>query len=73
MDFRSTRVFSVKKADNSANFAAGGNINGRTHRNSLCSSKNKHYMTSYVMLYKAMSHVTLSHMRELFPATTLVA
>jgi hypothetical protein len=27
MDIRSTYVFSLKKADNSANFAAGGIIN----------------------------------------------
>jgi hypothetical protein len=42
MDFRSTHDFGAKKADNSANFAAGGIINRRTHRNSLCEDKNKH-------------------------------
>jgi hypothetical protein len=68
MGFRSTRVFSVKKADNSANFAAGGIINHRTHRYSLCRHKNKHYVASYVMVYKAMYHVTLPRMRELSPA-----
>jgi hypothetical protein len=30
-------------------------------------------MTSYVMVYKAMSHVTLLRMREFSPASTLVA
>jgi hypothetical protein len=36
MDFRNTRVSSVKKkADNRANFAAGEIINRRTHHNSL--------------------------------------
>jgi hypothetical protein len=29
-------------------------------------------MTSYMMVYKAMSHVTLPHVFELFPAPTLV-
>jgi hypothetical protein len=35
MDFGSTHVSSVRKADNSANFAAGGIINRRTHHKSL--------------------------------------
>jgi hypothetical protein len=73
MDFRSNQVFSVKKADNGANFAAGGIIGRRTHHNSLYRGENKHWVTSYVMVYKAMSHVTLPHMRELTPAPTLVA
>jgi hypothetical protein len=30
-------------------------------------------MTSYVMVYNAVSHVTLPHMFELSPAPTLVA
>jgi hypothetical protein len=30
-------------------------------------------VTSYVMVYKAMSHVTLRHMHELSPTPTLVA
>jgi hypothetical protein len=30
-------------------------------------------MTSYVMMYKVMSHVTLPRMRELSPTPTLVA
>jgi hypothetical protein len=72
MNFCSTHVFSVTKADNSANFAAGGIINLRTH-NSLCIDKNKHYMTSYVMVYKATSRVTLSGTRKLSHAPTLVA
>jgi hypothetical protein len=73
MDFSSTHAFSVKKVDNSVNFAAGGIINRRTHHNSLCRDKNKHLMTSYVMVYKVMSRVMLSRMRELSPAPTLVA
>jgi hypothetical protein len=73
MDFRSSNVFGVKKADNNANFAAEGLINRRTHHNSLCRDKNKHNVTSYVMVYKAMSHVTLPRMRELSRALTLAA
>jgi hypothetical protein len=65
-DFLSTHVFSVKKADNSANFAAGWVINCRTH-NSLCRDKNKHQVNSYVMVYKAMSHVKLPCMCKLAP------
>jgi hypothetical protein len=42
MGFSSTHVSSMKKADNSANFAAGGIINHRTHYNSPCGGKNKH-------------------------------
>jgi hypothetical protein len=73
MDFRSTHVFSAKKADKRANFAAGGIISRGTLYNLLCRDKNKHQMTSYVMVYKAMSHVTLPRMYELSPAPTLVA
>jgi hypothetical protein len=62
-------MFSAKKADDSANFAAGGIINRRKH-NSLCRDKNKHQVTSYVMVYKATNHVTLPRMRELSPAPT---
>jgi hypothetical protein len=61
MDFRR-----VKKADNSANFTAGGIVYRRTHHSSLYKNKNKRCVTSYVMVYKAMSHVTLHRMRELF-------
>jgi hypothetical protein len=71
--FCSTHVSSVKKADNSANFAAGGIVYRRTHHYSLCRDKNKHQMSSYVMVYKAMIHVTLPRMRELSPAPTVVA
>jgi hypothetical protein len=53
MDFRGTHTFSVKKEDNSANFAAGEIIKRRTRHNSLYTDKNKHY----VMVYKAMSHM----------------
>jgi hypothetical protein len=35
MDFHSTHVFSVKKADNSANFTADGIINHRTQEHTL--------------------------------------
>jgi hypothetical protein len=65
MDFLSTYVFSVKKADQSMNFAVGGIINRRTHHNSLWRDKNKHEVTNYVMVYKAMNHATLPHMCEL--------
>jgi hypothetical protein len=64
MDFHSTRVFSVMKADNRTIFAVGDIINRKTHHNSLCGDKNKHYVTSYV---------TLSRMRELSPTPTLIA
>jgi hypothetical protein len=63
----------MKKADNSANLAAGGIIHRMTHHNSLCRDKNKHNVTSYVMIYKAMSHMTLFRMRELSLAPTLFA
>jgi hypothetical protein len=66
MDFRSTHVFSVKEAENSVNGAAGGIINCRTHRNSLCRDKNKLYVTSYMMVYKAINHVL-----EVSPAPTV--
>jgi hypothetical protein len=72
MNFRSTHVFSVKKADNSTNFAAGGIINRRTD-NLLCRDKDKRLVTSYVVVYKAMDHVTVPRLRELSPSSTLVA
>jgi hypothetical protein len=72
MDFRRTRVFSVKKADINANFAANEIIDRRTQHNSLSRDKNKHWVTNYVMDYKAMSAVTLLRMRELSPAPTVV-
>jgi hypothetical protein len=72
MDFNGTHDFFVEKADNSTNLAAGGNISGRAQHNSLCRDKNKHYVTSYVTVYKAMSHMMLPRMRELSPAPTLV-
>jgi hypothetical protein len=65
--------FSVKKADKNANFTADGIISSGTHHNSLFRDKNKHYMASYMVVYKAMSHVTLPRMRELSLAPTLVA
>jgi hypothetical protein len=62
----------MKKVNNSADFAAGGIVNSRILHNSLCRDQNKHYVTIYVMIYKAMSYVTLPHMCELSPAPTLV-
>jgi hypothetical protein len=72
MDFHSTRVFSMKKVDDIANFAGGMIINHRTYHNSLCRGKNKHQDTNYIMVQKAMSHVTLPGIRNLIPAPTLV-
>jgi hypothetical protein len=43
---------------------AGGITDRRTHHK---------YVTSYVMVYKTMSHVTLPRMCELSPTPTLVA
>jgi hypothetical protein len=68
MDFYSTRVFSAKKVENGVNFEAGRIVNYRTHYNSLCTDKKKHLVTSYMMVYKAVSHVALPHMCELSPA-----
>jgi hypothetical protein len=65
--------FCVKKSDSSANFAAGGIISSRTHDNLVCRDKNKLYVTSYVMVYKAVSHVTLPRMREPSPDPILFA
>jgi hypothetical protein len=73
MDFRSTHISSAKKADNSANFTAGGIVNGRTRHDLLCRDKNKHYVTSYMMVYKAMNLVTLPRMRELSLSPALLA
>jgi hypothetical protein len=57
--FSSTHVLGMKKEDNSMNFTAGGIINCRTHHNWQCRDKNKDYVTSYVMAYKAMIRVML--------------
>jgi hypothetical protein len=73
MDFRNTHVFSAKKADNSANFASGGVINLRTHQNSVCKDKNKHWMNSDAMVCKAMIHVKLPRMRKPSPARSFLA
>jgi hypothetical protein len=62
MDFCNTHVFSMKKVGKSENFADGGTINHKTHHNSLCRDKNRHWVTSYVIFYKAVSHVMLSCM-----------
>jgi hypothetical protein len=62
----------VKKADISASFADGGIINHRIQHNSLCTDKNKHYVTYYMKVYKAMNHVALTSMGELSFAPTLV-
>jgi hypothetical protein len=73
MDFCSTHVYSTKKVDNRANLAGGVTISHRTHHNLLCTDKNKHYVPSYMMVYKAMSHMMLPRMQELSHAPTLVA
>jgi hypothetical protein len=50
-----TLMFLVwRKWINSTNFTAGRIIKHKTHHNSLCRDKNKHYMTSYVMVYEVM-------------------
>jgi hypothetical protein len=49
------KVSSMKKVDNSMNFASGRIINHRTHHKSLCRDKNIHQVISYGMVYKAMS------------------
>jgi hypothetical protein len=73
MDFCSTHVFRVRKGDNIANFAAGRIIDHRTHHNSLCRDKNKHYLASYVMVYESVCRVTLPLMRKLPSVLTLVS
>jgi pimeloyl-CoA synthetase len=73
MDLRRTYLFNGRKEeDNSVNFAAGGTINCTIYT-SLCRDKNKHYMTSYVMIKKAVYHVTLLRMRGLSFVIILVA
>jgi hypothetical protein len=57
MDFSSAQAFSMKKADNRKNFAAGAIINRRTQPNSPCRDKNKRYITGYATVYKAMSRL----------------
>jgi hypothetical protein len=74
MDFRITPIVSLKKADNRVNFTAGGIINRRTQYNSLRrEDKNKHQVISYLMVYKAVSHVTLPRMRKPSLTPALVA
>jgi hypothetical protein len=51
MDFNSTHVFSVKKADSSANITAGEIINYRTH-NSFCIPE-KTTGDQFFMVYEA--------------------
>jgi hypothetical protein len=73
MDFRGSDIFRVEKADNIANFAPGGIINRRTHQNSVCRDRQEQTLVaSYMMVYKALSHVTLPRRREPFPIPTLV-
>jgi hypothetical protein len=43
------------------------------HIISDCGDKNKHKVISYVMVYKAVSHVMLPHMCNLVIVPTLVA
>jgi hypothetical protein len=45
--------------------SAGRIINRKLRYDSLCIGKNKHKVTTYLMVYEAMSHVTVSNMREL--------
>jgi hypothetical protein len=59
--------------DNCVNLAADGIFSRRTHYNSLCRDKNKHYGTSYMTVYKGMSHVILPCMHKLAPNMRLVA
>jgi hypothetical protein len=40
--------------------------------NSLCKDKNKHSVSNFVMVYKAISHVALLRMCLIFPALTLL-
>jgi hypothetical protein len=65
MNLGSIHVFIMKKSDNSVNFTAGRIINHRTHHNSLCTDKNKHFITSYVMVYEAMRHVMPPHVQAI--------
>jgi hypothetical protein len=55
------------------NFVALEIINRRTQHNSLCRDKDKHYVPSYMMVKKEMSHVMLPGMLELSPALSIVA
>jgi citrate lyase synthetase len=72
MDTGSNHVFCVTKAGNSANFALCGIITCRAHHNKFCTNK-KHQLTSYAMVYKAMSHMMLPCMSKLSPTSTLAA
>jgi hypothetical protein len=63
----------MKEVNNNAIFAIGRFINCRTQHKSFCGDKNKDYLTSYVMVYKAMSRVTLTRTRDLSPDLPLVA
>jgi hypothetical protein len=71
--FPGTHVCSVKEADNSAIFDAGEIINCETYHNSLCRDKIKQKVTSCMMVYKAVSHMTLPRMRQLSSAPSLFA
>jgi hypothetical protein len=55
----------MTKGDSSINFPAGRIINHRKHPNSCYRDENKHSVTSYGMIYKAMSYVTLLCMCKL--------
>jgi hypothetical protein len=57
----------------STNISTGRIIERKTHYNWLSKDIKKHLVTMYVMIYKAMSHVTVPRMRELFPAPSLVS
>jgi hypothetical protein len=56
----------MKKTHKNWNLAAGRIMNHDTN-NSPCRGKNKHEMTNYMMVYEAVSHVTLRRMSE-FPS-----
>jgi hypothetical protein len=74
MDFCSTPIFNIKKVDKSTNFTADWIISHVIQHNSLCRDKMKYYVTDHLSygLY-IMSHVTLSCMHKLSPASTLDA
>jgi hypothetical protein len=59
--------FLLRKADNIQNFTAGEIASLMTNRISLYKDKNKHLVTSDVMVCMAMTHVMPPGMRELPP------
>jgi hypothetical protein len=53
--------------------AAGSIINHRTRYNSLCRDKKERQITSYVMVYKAVSYESQPHVHDLSLTSTSVA